>query len=263
VDLGLSGRVCVVTGAGRGIGAATARLLAAEGAKLLLVARDEQQLEAVAADCAGDGSAAVETLAVDVTEAGSGARIVAACEERLGPVEILVSSAGTNWAKPLEELTTDDFDRHWRLNVLGPFELLQAAVPKMAERGFGRVVSVNSIAAKRPSLFNLAYAVTKAAQLALSRGFADAYASRGVTINSILPGPVDTTMWARVLEETAVVRGAALEDVVAQIQAGVPRGRFADPNEVAAVVVFLCAGQAANVTGAAWTVDGGSVQLLF
>ena len=262
MDLGLSGRVSVVTGASRGIGEATARMLATEGANVLLVARDAHALDAVAADCAGAGGV-VETFAIDVTEPGSGARIVAACEERLGPVEILVSSAGTNWAKPLEELTTEDFDRHWRLNVIGPFELLRAAVPKMAERGFGRVVSVASIAAKRPSLFNLAYAATKAAQLALSRGFADAYASRGVTINSILPGPVETTMWARVLEETAVVRGAALADVVAQIQGGVPRGRFADPSEVAAVVVFLCAGQAANVTGAAWTVDGGSVQLLF
>lgn len=260
MDLGLSDRVCVVTGAGRGIGAATARLLAAEGAKLLIVARDAQALDAVAADC---GGGVVETLAIDVTEPGAGDRIVAACEERLGPVEVLVSSAGTNWAKPLEELTTEDFDRHWRLNVLGPFGLLQAAVPKMAQRGFGRVVSVASIAGKRPSLFNLAYAVTKAAQLALSRGFADAYASRGVTVNAVLPGPVDTTLWASILEQTAVARGAAVADVVAQAEAGVPRGRFADPSEVAAVVVFLCAGQAANVTGAAWTVDGGSVQLLF
>ena len=262
MDLGLGGRVCVVTGASRGIGAATVRLLAAEGANVLLVARDAQALDAVATDCAG-GAGVVETFASDVTEPGAGKRIVAACEERLGPVEILVSSAGTNWAKPLEELTTEDFDRHWRLNVTGPFELLQAAVPKMAERGFGRVVSVASIAGKRPSLFNLAYGATKAAQLALSRGFADAYAARGVTVNSILPGPVDTTLWASVLEQMAAARGDALADVVAQTKAGVPRGLFADPNEVAAVVVFLCAGQAANVTGAAWTVDGGSVQLLF
>ena len=129
MDLGLGGRVCVVTGAGRGIGAATARELAAEGANVLLVARDARALDAVAAECAG-APGAVETFASDVTEPGAGARIVAACEERLGPLEILVSSAGSNWAKPLEDLTTEDFDQHWRLNVLGPFELLQAAVDR-------------------------------------------------------------------------------------------------------------------------------------
>ena len=84
-----------------------------------------------------------------------------------------------------------------------------------------------------------------------------------MTVNSVLPGPVDTTLWASILEQTAVARGAAVADVVAQAEAGVPRGSFADPSEVAAVVVFLCAGQAANVTGAAWTVDGECVQLPF
>ena len=132
----------------------------------------------------------------------------------------------------------EDFDRHHRVNVLALFELLQAAVPGMAERGYGRVVNVASIAGKRPSLFNLAYATTKAAQLALARGFADAHASRGVTVNSVLPGPVDTTLWAGILEATAAQRGAPVSEVVDGARAGVPRGRFADPTEVAAVAGF-------------------------
>jgi NAD(P)-dependent dehydrogenase (short-subunit alcohol dehydrogenase family) len=262
VDLGLSGRACVVTGASRGIGAATARLLAAEGANVLLVARGAQALAGVAAECVAAGAGA-QTLAIDVTTQGAGEQIVAACEERLGPLEVLVINAGSNWARPMAELTSEDFERHWRLNVLAPFGLLRAAVPAMARRGWGRVVNVSSIAGKRPSTFNLAYAVTKAGQLALSRGFADTHAGQGVTVNSVLPGPVDTKLWMNLLQETAAARGAAVEDVVAQAQAGVPRGRFGTDDEVASVVLFLCSAQAANVTGAAWTVDGGSVQLLF
>ena len=262
MDLGLNGRACIVTGAGRGIGAATARLLGAEGARVLLVARSESDLSVAAAACADAGGTA-QTLALDVTEPGAGARIVAACEDRLGPVSGLVASAGSNWAKPLAELTTEDFDRHWRLNVLALFDLFQAAVPGMAERGYGRVVTVASIAGKRPSLFNLAYATTKAAQLALTRGFADAHSGRGVTVNSILPGPVDTELWNGILASTAAQRGASLDQVIAGAKAGVPRGQFADADEVAAVAVFLCSGSAANVTGAAWTVDGGSVQSLY
>ncbi len=260
MDLGLSDQACIVTGGGRGIGAAAARLLCAEGARVLIVARNADELQTVAADC---GGGEVATFVADVAEAGAGGRIVSACEERFGPPQALICSAGTNWAKPLPELTVEDFDRHHRVNVLALFELLQAAVPGMAERGYGRVVNVASIAGKRPSLFNLAYATTKAAQLALARGFADAHASRGVTVNSVLPGPVDTTLWAGILEATAAQRGAPVSEVVDGARAGVPRGRFADPTEVAAVAVFLCAAQAANVTGAAWTVDGGSVQALY
>jgi len=262
VDLGLTGTPCIVTGASRGIGRATARLLAAEGARVLLVARGEDALAEAAAECRAAGGEA-EALALDLTADGAADRVVAACEERLGGLGVLVCNAGHNWARPLDELTAEDFERHWWLNVIAPFHLLGATVPRMAQAGGGRVVNVVSIAGKRPSLFNAAYSVTKAAQLALSRVFADAYAGRGVNVNAVLPGPVDTELWRGILEDGAAAAGEPVEAVVARAKAGVPRGDFATEDEVAAVIGFLCSARAANVAGAAWTVDGGSVQLLF
>jgi len=250
-----------ITGASRGIGRATARMLAGEAARVLLVARSADALAGAAAECY-DGGGAAEVLALDLTTDGAAERIVAACEQRFGPPGVLVCNAGHNWARPLEDVTESDFDRHWRLNVIAPFHLLRATVPGMAERGGGRVVIVASIAGKRPSLFNIAYSVTKAAQLALSRVWADAFARRGVTVNAVLPGPVQTDLWQGLLEETAAAAGVAVEDVVAGAKAVVPRGDFASKDEIAGVIVFLCSNHAANVAGAAWTVDGGAVQSL-
>src|SRR6185436_2709173 len=168
MDLGLQGKRCVVTGASRGIGRATAELLAAEGARLLLVGRDRDGLaEAAPRDA--------EILQADVTAPDAGERIVAACVERLGGIDVLVNNAGTSFLKALDELTDEDWDGQWRLNVRGPERLMHAAAPRMAEQGWGRIVNVCSTSGKRPSLRNAAYSVTKAAQLSLSRAYADAW----------------------------------------------------------------------------------------
>jgi NAD(P)-dependent dehydrogenase (short-subunit alcohol dehydrogenase family) len=169
MDLGVRGRAGIITGASHGIGRGAARQLAAEGARLLLVGRDAEALDEAVEECRGLGGEA-EGLELDVTTPGASEQIAGAAEDAFGPVDLLVYSAGTNWARPLAELTTDDFDRHWQVHLLAPFALFQEVVPKMAERGHGRVVTVASIASKRPSLFNLAYAVVKAAQLSLTRG---------------------------------------------------------------------------------------------
>jgi 3-oxoacyl-[acyl-carrier protein] reductase len=262
MDLGLTGRAGVVTGASHGIGRAAARLMAAEGARLVLVGRGGDALREAVKECRDAGGEARE-LELDVTSEGAAQAIVGAAEEAFGPVELLVNSAGTNWARPLAELTEADFERHWRLHLLAPFALFQEAIPKMAERGFGRVVTVASIASKRPSLFNLSYAVIKAAQLSLTRGYADAFARQGVTVNSILPGPIDTEMWAGVLAQTAKDKGLPLPEVIATAENSTQRGRFGTPEEAGAVIAFLCSVQAANVTGAAYTCDGGAVQALY
>ena len=165
MDLGLSGRVAVVTGASRGIGAATADSLEAEGARVLRVSR-------------GEG--------IDVTAPDAAERIA---ERAPGPVDILVNNAGTSFARDLDELTDDDWNGLWELHVMASMRLMRAFAPGMAERGWGRIVNVTSSAGKRPSLTNAAYSVTKAAQLSLSRVFADTYAPRGVLVNSVAPGP--------------------------------------------------------------------------
>ena len=238
MDLGIEGRVAVVTGASRGIGASTADMLEAEGARVLRTSR-------------ADG--------IDVTAPDAAERIA---ERAPGPVDILVNNAGTSFAKPLDELTDDDWNGLWELHVMASMRLMRFFAPQMAERGWGRIVNVASSAGKRPSLTNAAYSVTKAAQLSVSRVFADTYAKQGVLVNAVTPGPTGSPLWmdeGGLGDQSAAVKGldsrqAALDDQASRV----PMGRFGEPEEIAAVVAFLCSERASNVTGAAWSVDGGT-----
>jgi 3-oxoacyl-[acyl-carrier protein] reductase len=238
MDLGLTGRTAAVTGASRGIGAAIVRMLEAEGVKTLAVSRS-------------DG--------VDVTTLDAAERIA----ERLGGApDILVNNAGTSFARGLDELTEEDWQAQWDLHVMASMRLMRAFAPKMAERGWGRIVNVTSSAGKRPSLTNAAYSVTKAAQSSLSRVFADTYGAQGVLVNAVAPGPVASELWMAdggLADQTAEARGLSREESI-EVQAGkTTLGRFGTEDEIASVVVFLCSERAANVTGAHWSVDGGTV----
>jgi 3-oxoacyl-[acyl-carrier protein] reductase len=264
MDLGLEGRTCVVTGASRGIGRAVAAKLLAEGARVLLVARGEEGL-ACAADALRDAAPAGErlaTLALDVTAEEAGEQVRARCEELWRPVEVLVNNAGTSYQRSLEELEDGDWQAQWELHVMASLRLMRATVPAMADRGWGRVVNVCSSSGKRPSLSNAAYSVTKAAQLSLSRVFADAYAGRGVRVNAVAPGPVETSLWlgeGGLADQDAAASDRSREEALSAARGRVPIGRFGTPEEVAAVILLLCSEAAANVSGAAWSVDGGAV----
>ncbi|HEX6459360.1 MAG TPA: SDR family oxidoreductase [Thermoleophilaceae bacterium] len=260
MELGLAGRACVINGGSRGIGLATARMLCEEKAKVLLVARGEEGLRAAAEQCPGS-----EWLALDATDPDAGERIVEECERRFGSFDALVNNSGTSSVTPLDELTDDDWEQQWQLSVMGPMRLMRAAAPRMAERGYGRIVNVTSSSGKRPSGTNMAYSVGKAAQLSLSRAFADLYVDRGVLVNAIAPGPVTTELWmgeGGMLDQLAKQRGASREDTLEAQSSRVPIGRYATAEEIASVVVFLCSDQASYVAGSAWSVDGGTVQVI-
>jgi 3-oxoacyl-[acyl-carrier protein] reductase len=241
MDLGLDGRICVVTGATRGIGAATARMLAQEGARVLSVARHDAELE------------------LDITDPDAGERVLAACE---GTPWALVNNAGGSRARPLEELTDADWNEQWELHVMASMRLMKALAPAMAEAGGGRIVNVASSSGKRPSRrLDASYSVTKAAQLSLSRVFAEAYAGKGVLVNAVTPGPVATPAWTGdggLADQLAHRGDTTREEVLAATGAGIPIGRMAGEDEIAAVIVFLCSERASDVAGAAWSVDGGS-----
>ncbi|MBA2429124.1 MAG: SDR family oxidoreductase [Thermoleophilaceae bacterium] len=263
MDLALADRTCVVTGASRGIGRASAAALLAEGARVLLVARGEEALAEAAAQL-GSGDR-LDTLALDVTATDAGKQVAAHCEEGLGPVDVLVNNAGTSYNRPLEELEDADWQAQWELHVMASLRLMQATVPAMAERGWGRVVNVCSSSGKRPSLSNAAYSVTKAAQLSLSRVFADSYGASGVRVNAVAPGPVETPLWLEeggMADQAATAQGTSREEALEATRAKVPIGRFGAAEEIAAAVVFLCSEAASNVSGAAWSVDGGSVPII-
>ena len=246
MDLGLTGKACVVTGASRGIGAAVARLLEAEGASVLPVSR----------------SAGFEA---DVTEREAPERILAECEQRFGAIDVLVNNAGTSEAKPLDQLEDEDWQAQWELHVMAPMRLMRAAAPRMAARGGGRIVNVCSSAGKRPSLTNAAYSVTKAAQLSLSRVFADAHAAEGVLVNAVAPGAVESPLWMAdggLADQVAAAKGITREEAIEAQASKIPTGRFGTPDEVAGIIVVLCSELASNVSGAAWSVDGGAVPII-
>jgi 3-oxoacyl-[acyl-carrier protein] reductase len=264
MDLGLGGRACIVTGAAGGIGRATALSLAREGAVAVLVGRREEALAELARACeqAGGGG---EPFALDVTAPDAGERLVEACLERLGRIDALVNNAGTSAVRSLEQLTDEEWQSQWELHVMAPMRLMRAAGPAMAQRGWGRIVNVCSSSGKRPSGTNMAYSVTKAAELSLSRAFADLYAARGVLVNAVAPGAVSGDLWLSpggLADQAAQALGTTREDVLESTAARTPIGRLATEEEIAAVIVFLCSEPASNVVGAAWSVDGGAVPVI-
>ncbi len=255
MDLGLRDRACIVTGASRGIGREIARLLTAEGARVLLVARGEETLRAAAAEL---GAA---WLAADLRDPEAGERIVETCVQRLGAVDVLVNNAGVAEVKDLDELSDADWQRDWELHVLAAMRLMRAACPRMAAAGWGRVVNVTSSSGKRPSsTLAMSYSVTKAAQLALSRAFADRYAADGVRVNAIAPGMALSEGWTApggLADQLAARRGATRDEILRAQGERLPIGRALEADEVARIAVVLCSELASGVAGAAWSVDGG------
>ncbi len=269
MDLGLKGRACVVTGASRGIGRETARLLCAEGTNVLLVARNEERLAAAAEEAVAAGAEAggqAEALRLDVTDDDAGKRMLVAALERFGSLDILVNNAGTAQWRDLDEVPDEDWRAQYELNVMAPLRAMRAAAPPMAERGWGRIVNVCSTAGKRPSAAMPEYSVAKAAELSLSRLFADRYAKQGVLVNAICPGPVEGELWMEpdgLLDQSKEMAGAeSREEALATAGSKRPIGRLAEIGEIAAAIVFLCSERASYVSGAAWSVDGGTVQVI-
>jgi 3-oxoacyl-[acyl-carrier protein] reductase len=269
VNLGLNGRACVVTGASRGIGRETAQLLCAEGAAVLLVGRDEGRLAAAVEEARAAGAAAggrAEPLALDVTGEDAGERLLTVASERFGKLDVLVNNAGAAQWRDLHEVPDEDWYGQYELNVMAPLRAMRAAAPPMAERGWGRIVNVCSTAGKRPSAAMPEYSVAKAAELSLSRLFADRYAKQGVLVNAICPGPVEAELWMEpggLLDQSQEMSGAESREEALEIAGSKrPIGRLAEAGEIAAAIVFLCSERASYVAGAAWSVDGGTVQVI-
>jgi len=259
MDFGLRDRVCVVTGASRGIGRALSAQLTDEGARVLMIARGEEALREAAEELGA------EWLAADVTDPDVAGRVVACATEQMGGIDVLVNNAGTSFARAPDELTDEDWQGQWELHVMASMRLMRAAAPRMAEAGWGRIVNVASSAGKRPSLTNVAYSVTKAAQLSLSRAWADLWAGKGVLVNAVAPGPVASELWmapGALGDQAAAQKGVSRDEALAAQAAKVPLGRFAEPEEVARVCLFLCSELASTVTGAAWSADGGTVAVI-
>ena len=250
MELGLRDRLCVVTGSTGGIGLATAKLLVDEGARVVTCGRSEAP---------GIGEAL--HVRADLSRPGEPERLVA----EAGAVDVLVNNAGYAEQRDFLEVTDEQWDEGWQLNVMSYLRAIRAAVPGMLERGGGVIVNVSSTAGKRPSTGMPDYSVTKAAVLSLSRLVADLYASGGIRCNALTPGPTATEAWlgeGGLADQQARRVGKTREEVLEAVGKGRPLGRLAEPEEIAAVVAFLCSDLASYVTGAAWSADGGTVPII-
>jgi len=250
LDLGLRERVCLVTGSTGGIGRATAELLAGEGAHVVTCGRGESP---------GVGEAS--HVVADLSQPGEPERVVA----EAGALDVLVNNVGYAEQRDFLALTDRDWDEAWQLNVMSFVRAIRAAVPVMQGRGGGVIVNVSSTAGKRPSTGMPEYSVTKAAVLSLSRLVADLYAGAGIRCNAVTPGPTATEAWlgdGGLADQQAARTGKTRAEVLEAVGKGRPLGRLAEPEEIAAVVAFLCSDRASYVTGAAWSADGGTVPII-
>jgi len=260
MDLGLQGRICLVTGSTGGIGLETARLLAAEGARVVVTGRDPERVDAARKD-----ADAAYGVACDLSEPDAPDALVAETAEALGPVECLVNNVGTAYQAAFEEVTDEQWDDMWQLNVMSYVRCIRATLPGMKGLGRGVIVNVSSTAGKRPSTGMPNYSVTKAAVLSLSRLVADLYAKNGIRCNAVAPGPTATQAWlgeGGLADQQAAGSIKTRVEVLAAVGTGRPLGRLAEPEEIAAVITFLCSERASYVTGSAWSADGGTVPII-
>ena len=248
-------RHAVVTGAARGIGAAIARALIGAGARVTLLGRDAQRLASHAATLQGETCC----VAADVSDPAEVTRAFVEARERLGPIAILVNNAGQAETAPFGRMSLDVWHRMLAVNLTGTMLCSQAALPDMVDAAYGRVVNIASTAALRGFRYGTAYAASKHGVLGLTRSLALEVADRGITVNAVCPGYVETDMMGQAIDNVMARTGRTREEARAYFASQNPQQRVVQPGEVADAVLWLCGDGAAGVNGAAIPISGGDV----
>jgi NAD(P)-dependent dehydrogenase (short-subunit alcohol dehydrogenase family) len=244
----LNDRRALVTGGSKGLGKVMATALAEAGADVAIAARNEAEATAAAVEIASATSRVVRAFSADVSRAEDVDRLVEGAESALGPIDILVNNAGNNIRGAAHELAESDWDTVLDLNLKSPFMLARRLAPKMAERNWGRIINLGSILSAIGVPGRAPYASSKAGILGLTRVLALEYATKGVTVNAICPGPFATDMNKPLLDDPAKYQAFV---------AKIPMGRWGELHEIAGIAVFLASDASSYVTGSAMYVDGG------
>lgn len=259
MDLGLRNQVVLITGGSKGIGLACAQAFAAEGARVAIASREAAHLQAAVAALAPHAVLAVQA---DLREAAAAERMVQAVEQALGPIDVLVNSAGAARRTPAADLTA----AHWHDAMDAKFfttvHAMQAVIGGMAARGRGAIVNVVGAGGKLASAIHLPGGAANAALMLASAGLANAYAAKGVRVNAVNPGLVATTRMDEGFAAEARASGRSVDEVRAQAASTLPLGRICSADEVASVVLFLASARASYVSGAVLSVDGAKTPMV-
>jgi 3-oxoacyl-[acyl-carrier protein] reductase len=259
MDLGLNGKVALVTGSSSGLGLAIARELAQEGAAVAMVARRRGELERQAANINASTPGRAVGIVADLRERDAPARVTAEAERALGPVDILLANAGGPPSTVFATTREEQYAAALELNLMASIRLAQACVPGMRERKWGRVIFLTSMAAKQPMAGLLLSNTARSGLLGLAKTLATEVARDNVLVNTVLPGHFDTARTVELARARAERENRNLEDILGERLSEIPIGRAGEPRELAAVVAFLASSRNTFLTGAAIQVDGGQI----
>jgi 3-hydroxybutyrate dehydrogenase len=256
----LQNRIALITGGGRGIGRAIALAFAREGAQVAVAARTLEQVEQVAREIGAQFSTVALPVVCDVSDVASVEKLFREVGERFGRgPDILVNNAGIAESAPLTKTDDELWQRHLAINLSGTFYCMRAALPEMIEHGWGRIINIASIAGKIGAPYIAAYSASKHGVLGLTRSAALEVAAKGITVNAICPGYVDTDMTTRGIENITKKTGLSADQAMASIKKMSPQNRIIEPDEVAALALLLATEEGRGINGQAINVDGGSV----
>jgi len=262
MDLGLKGKVALVTGGSKGIGKAVARGLAQEGARVAICARTKGDVDAVAKELASATGSDVFGVAGDLTREPDVQTIVAATVSRFGRIDILVNNAGAAPGGLLLDLTEEQWQGALQLKFMGYVRCMKAVIPHMLKQGRGRIVNVVGNDGVKPIGVELTPSAANAADLAVTVALAEQYGRDNICINAINPGPVATERWDGLVAGIAKVRKISVDEAQKRAERSIPLGRICTPEEVANVVVFVASERASFMNGALITLDGGQRKAL-
>ena len=258
MDLGLEGKIAIVTGGSKGIGRSTALALAQEGADVAICARGMEDLEDAAAEIRAKTGRRVAAVRADMGDPSDIANLVAATVAELGGVDILVNNAVNSTAAPFMELADEDWYNHINVKVMGYVRCSREVIPHMRQRGGGRIINIGGMAARSANSLTNSNGVTNSAVSNIAKNLSDQVAADGILVNCIHPGTTRTPRQTMLLERQARDGGVSMEEAERRAVAQIPIGRMVEPEDIADLVLFLVSGRAGAITGQTIAVEGGA-----